>query len=401
MKYNITLEEGIDIINAIVNNIGTEKVSLIDSLNRIVAKDIQTLINNPPFDKSAMDGFAINYEDTSNNEKIFNVVDTVFAGGASKKILDKNEAIKIMTGAPIPNGANCVIKQEDVTIAGESIIINKELKNGENVCKIGEDISVGDILVKEYKNLNYSDIGLLASSGINTVEVFRKPRISFISTGDEVLDVDKELEYGKIFNSNKYSIISRIKELGYECSNISHINDDYRELGEEIKETLNFSDIVITTGGASVGEKDLIKEAVDFIGGEKVFWKLKIKPGSAMLLSTYNGKVIISLSGNPTAALTTFELIAKNILFKLSGKRQISINREKARLTNYFLKKSPQRRFLRGRVFSTVDGRFVEITQVKSGNGILSSVKDSNCLVELEGGNSGVKKGDIVNIIEI
>ena len=172
------------------------------------------------------------------------------------------------------------------------------------------------------------------------------------------------------------------------------------DIGNTIKEICNMADFVITTGGASVGDKDLIKEAIDEIDGEKLFWKIKIKPGSSVLCSKYNNTVIISLSGNPTAALTTFELLARTSLEKISGGGKIEIKREKAVLLNDFNKKSPQRRFLRGQL-QYMDGKqCVYITQVKSGNGILSSTLNSNCIIELEAGNAGVSQGTMVDIIK-
>lgn len=400
MKSFISLEEGIDILNKNVKAIGIEEVSLLDGIGRILSEDIFSKTNNPPFNKSAMDGYAVVYSDTEDGKKPLKIIDQVFAGSVCKSEVKSGTAVKIMTGAPIPIGSDAVIKKEDVILKDGFIKINKVVKSGENICLKGEDIKEGSLLVKKNKRLDYADIGILASSGIGSIKVYKKPKVSFISTGDEVLDIDKTLEGGKIYNSNKYTILGRLIELGYEVTYIDHENDSFIGIGDKIKRALEVSDLVITTGGASVGEKDLIKEAIDYIGGEKLFWKINIKPGSAMLCSKYNEKIIVSLSGNPTAALTTFELIGKTTLEKLGGKEEIVINREKAILLNEFKKKSPNRRFLRGIVSSDINGQKVEITQVKSGNGILSSTLNSNCLIELEGGNEGVKKGDIVTIIK-
>ena len=178
------------------------------------------------------------------------------------------------------------------------------------------------------------------------------------------------------------------------------VNDDYTVIGDEIKKISEKVDLIITTGGASVGKKDLVKEAIDYIGGEKLFWKIKIKPGSSVLAAKYNNTLILCLSGNPTAALTTFELLGRTSLIKLSGGSTVEIVREKAVLLNSFNKKSPQRRFLRGKVQNEGEIQKVSITQVKSGNGILSSTLESNCLIELAAGNLGVNEGELVNIIK-
>ena len=273
-------------------------------------------------------------------------------------------------------------------------------KENENICFKGEDIKKGTLLVEKNKKLNFADIGIIASTGISKINVFKKPKIALISTGDEVIDVGNILTEGKIYNSNKYSIISRIFELGYSICEIQHAGDAEGEIGSYIEKLSKKFDLIITTGGVSVGEKDLLNEAMDKINGKRLFWKVKIKPGSAVLCSIVNNSIIISLSGNPTAALTAFELFVKTSLEKLSGKEKIEIKREKAILCDSFNKKSPQKRFIRGRVEIREEKQNVYITQVKSGNGILSSNLNSNCMIEVEAGNKGLQSGCIVNIIK-
>lgn len=383
MKSFISLEEAIEILNNNVNNLDIEEVDLIDGLNRVISENIYAQINNPPFNKSAMDGYALISNNTELSNRKFKVIDKVYAGGVCSSAVNEDTAVRIMTGAPIPKGANAVIKQEDVTLEDDFIILKKNINENENICIKGEDISKGSLLLKSSKKLDYADIGILASSGINKMKVYKKPKIAFISTGDEVVDIGLALGEGKIYNSNKYSILSRIKELGYEAKYIAHINDNFHEIGSYIEEISNEVDLIITTGGVSVGEKDLLKDAIDTTSGEKLFWKITIKPGSAVLCSRVNKSIVISLSGNPTAALTTFELLVKPTLEKLSGYQEIKINREKAILSKDIKKKSPQRRFIRGYVEVNNCKQYVHITQTKSGNGILSSAINSNCIIEI------------------
>lgn len=401
MKSFISLEEAIEILNNNVNNLDIEEVDLIDGLNRVISENIYAQINNPPFNKSAMDGYALISNNTELSNRKFKVIDKVYAGGVCSSALNEDTAVRIMTGAPIPKGANAVIKQEDVTLEDDFIILKKNIKENENICIKGEDISKGSLLLKSSKKLDYADIGILASSGINKMKVYKKPKIAFISTGDEVVDIGLALGEGKIYNSNKYSILSRIKELGYEAKYIAHINDNFHEIGSYIEEISNEVDLIITTGGVSVGEKDLLKDAIDTTSGEKLFWKITIKPGSAVLCSRVNKSIVISLSGNPTAALTTFELLVKPTLEKLSGYQEIKINREKAILSKDIKKKSPQRRFIRGYVEVNNCKQYVHITQTKSGNGILSSAINSNCIIEIETNNDGKNQGDLVDIIKL
>lgn len=401
MKSFISLDEAIEILNNNVTNLDIEEVDLINGLNRVISENIYSKINNPPFNKSAMDGYALISNNIELSNKKLKVIDKVYAGGVCNSIVNEDTAVRIMTGAPIPKGANAVIKQEDVTLEDDYIILNKSLKENENICIKGEDISKGSLLVKSNKKLDYADIGILASSGINRIKVYKRPKIAFISTGDEVMDIGLELEEGKIYNSNKYSILSRIKELGYEAKYINHINDNFYEIGSYIEDISKEADLIITTGGVSVGEKDLLKDAINTTSGEKLFWKITIKPGSAVLCSKVNKSIVISLSGNPTAALTTFELLVKPTLEKLSGGKEVKINREKAILLQDMKKKNPQRRFIRG--FVEIDNckQYVHITQTKSGNGILSSAINSNCIIEIEANSDSKNQGDLVDIIKL
>lgn len=400
MKSFISLEEAVDILDKNIKQLSIEEVSLIDGIKRVLAEDIHSKIDNPPFDKSAMDGYAIIAEDSSNNEKI-KVIDKIFAGEVCNSEVTKKTAVRIMTGAPIPKGANAVIKQEDVTVYdNDYIVLNRELKANDNICFKGEDIKKGTLLVSKNKKLDFADIGIIASTGINKIKVYKMPEIALVSTGDEVIDVEDKLIEGKIFNSNKYTIISRVIELGYKIKYIKHIKDSEDDIGECINNISKDVDLIITTGGVSVGEKDLLNEVIDEIDGRRLFWKVKMKPGSSVLCSIVNKAIVVSLSGNPTAALTGFELFVKTILEKLSGKNIIEIKREKAILCDEFNKKSPQRRFIRGR-FTCEDGKQkVYLTQVKSGNGILSSNLNSNCMIEVNAGTEGLKSGELVDIIK-
>ncbi|WP_288222282.1 molybdopterin molybdotransferase MoeA [uncultured Clostridium sp.] len=400
MRSFVSLDEAIDILNEKVKSLEVEEVDLLKGLNRITSESIYSPINNPPFNKSAMDGYALRAEDSFINNKV-KVIDKVFAGGISSNFIRKNTAIKIMTGAPIPEGANAVIKQEDIIQEGNHIIIRKEIKEKENICIKGEDITLGDLLINSNKKLDYADIGILASAGISKIKVFKKPKIGFISTGDEVMDLGNELSEGKIYNSNKYSIISRLLELGYEVNKIHHVNDDYNEIGKFIEEFSKDLDLIITTGGVSVGEKDLLKAAINVTTGESFFWKIMIKPGSAVLFSKVNNSIVISLSGNPTAALTTFELLVKTSLEKLSGLSEIKIRREEAILAEGLIKKAFKHRFLRGYYKIENSKQYVYITQKKSGNGILSSAVNSNCIIEITANNEEKVQGDLVKIIKL
>ncbi|WP_283705741.1 molybdopterin molybdotransferase MoeA [Clostridium perfringens] len=406
MKKFIALEEALEILNKNTKALKSEVVSIKDSLKRVLYGDVKSKINNPPFNKSVFDGYAFKSEDSKGTSKEnpieLKIVDEIFAGDFSEIEIKSGEAIRIMTGAPIPVGADCVLKQEETERHGDLVKIFKEMKANENISFMGEDIKIGETLIKKGKRLDYADLGIMASSGISEVTVYKKPRVSIISTGDEVCDINSTLKPGKIYDSNLYSLSGRIEELGYNVLSMEHVGDNILKIGEAIEKAFEKSDIVFTTGGASVGEKDLMQKVSESIGFEKLFWKIKIKPGSAVVCSKREEKILISLSGNPNAALTTFELLGKPVLKKLEGKEEnINIKREKGILMDSFNKKSPQRRFLRGNVIYDEKGAKVYITQIKSGNGILSSLLNANCLIEIEKGNEGLNRGEVVNIIKL
>lgn len=406
MKKFIALEEALEILNKNTKALKSEVVSIKDSLKRVLYGDVKSKINNPPFNKSVFDGYAFKSEDSKGTSKEnpieLKIVDEIFAGMWPEIEIKHGEAVRIMTGAPIPVGADCVLKQEETERHGDLVKIFKEMKSYENISFMGEDIKIGETLIKKGKRLDYADLGIMASSGISEVLVYKKPRVSIISTGDEVCDINSTLKPGKIYDSNLYSLSARIEELGYNVLSMEHVGDNILKIGEAIEKAFEKSDIVFTTGGASVGEKDLMQKVSESIGFEKLFWKIKIKPGSAVVCSKRQEKILISLSGNPNAALTTFELLGKSVLKKLEGEEEnINIKREKGVLMDSFNKKSPQRRFLRGNVIYDEKGAKVYITQIKSGNGILSSLLNANCLIEIEKGNEGLNRGEVVNIIKL
>lgn len=406
MKKIIALEEALEILNKNTKALKSEVVSIKDSLKRVLYGDVKSKINNPPFNKSVFDGYTFKSEDSKGTSKEnpieLKIVDEIFAGMWPEIEIKHGEAVRIMTGAPIPVGADCVLKQEETERHGDLVKIFKEMKSYENISFMGEDIKIGETLIKKGKRLDYADLGIMASSGISEVLVYKKPRVSIISTGDEVCDINSTLKPGKIYDSNLYSLSARIEELGYNVLSMEHVGDNILKIGEAIEKAFEKSDIVFTTGGASVGEKDLMQKVSESIGFEKLFWKIKIKPGSAVVCSKKEEKILISLSGNPNAALTTFELLGKSVLKKLEGEEEnINIKREKGVLMDSFNKKRPQRRFLRGNVIYDEKGAKVYITQIKSGNGILSSLLNANCLIEIEKGNEGLNRGEVVSIIKL
>ena len=406
MEKFIELDEALKILDDNIRHLPFEIINLRDSLKRVLCEDVKSKINNPPFDKSVFDGYAFRAEDSKgasrDNFVELKLLDSLFAGDFKKIEVKSKEAVKIMTGAPIPLGANCVLKQEETERFKDRVKIFKELKRGDNIAFKGEDIKFEETLVKKEKRIDYSDLGIIASSGIGKLKVYKRPNISVISTGDELLDINLPLTEGKIYDSNLYTLSGRIEELGYKVLSLEHVEDEIFKIGEAIERAFKRADVVFTTGGVSVGDKDLMKTVYDSIGFKKLFWKIKIKPGSAFLCGIRRDKVLISLSGNPNAALVAFELLGRPLIRKLEGEiHKIGIEREVGILMNSFNKKSPEKRFLRGRFIYDEGICKVYITQTKSGNGILSSLLNSNCLIEVEKGNCGLSIGERVSIIKL
>ncbi|WP_242973044.1 molybdopterin molybdotransferase MoeA [Anaeromicrobium sediminis] len=399
----IKLEEGQSIISEYIKTLDEEVINLIDSHERVLAEDIYAPINQPPFHRSPLDGYALQGEDskgaTIESPVTLKVIDEIFAGEYTQKVVKKGEAVRIMTGAPIPEGADCVIRQED-TDEGESLAnIYKELKAFDNYCYEGEDIKKGTLIIKKGSFLNHIKIGVLASLGIDKVKVYKRPKVGLLTTGDELIEVGQSLSTGKIYNSNLYTLSMRLKELYTEPIILNIGKDCQEEIEREIKNSLDKVDLLITTGGASVGKKDLIKIVLEKMGANILFWKIDIKPGTHVLCSELDKKLIISLSGNPAAASITFEVLVRDYISKLTNINNISLNRKTAYFNDEFNKESIRRRFLRGICTETKEKTLVDLSNGTQSSGVLSSSLNCNCLIDIPAGTKGLKKGEKVEII--
>lgn len=397
---NVELEKAIELIIDSIKEISeSDEVELIDACGRIIEEDIYASMNNPPFDRSPLDGYALRAEDTkgANKEepKTLTVVDHIYAGGYSERILEKGQAIRIMTGAKIPNGANCVIRQEQTNCGEDEVEIYKELFEYDNYCFAGEDIKNGNLLVKKGQLLTYVHVGILSSMGITKVKVKAKPRIALIVTGDEIGIPGKPLKEGKIYDSNLHLIYSRLCEFGLKLDFFEIIGDCGKKVAERICEIIDNVDFIITTGGVSVGQKDILHDAIPLIGAKRLFWKVKLKPGTPAMYSLYKNKPILSLSGNPFAALITFELLGRPILAKLTGNKNLQTQKVVGIMEDEFNKPSMKRRFVRA-YYNNGKVNFIEN---KHSSGMLSSMAGCNCLIDVPEGTQGLNKGDKVDVI--
>lgn len=400
---NIELEEAIEIILDSVEPIyETEKINLKQGIGRILAKDYFAKMDNPPFDRSPLDGFALRSIDTreagEDNSIEFKVIDRVYAGEVSSLELKEKQCIRIMTGGKMPKGSDCVIRFEDVIEEEDRIRINNKLSRHENYVFKGEDIKKDQLLVEKNAKLNFVHLGVLGSMGEGSIEVLRKPRLGILGTGDELVSYDRKLPEGKIYDTNGTMLGGRMEELGYDYRIIETTEDKPKEVGEKILENIDDLDLIITTGGVSVGDKDIFHEVIELINGERKFWRVKVKPGTPVMYSLVKNKPVLSLSGNPFAALTNFELLARPLLSKLSQDKTIETKRVKGIMKNNFPKGSLRiRRYVRclyedGNIYLPMEGH---------SSGKILSMVGCNGLIDMKLGMKDLKIGDEVEVVLI
>ena len=387
----LTLEDAIKILLAQVKKIeDVEEIPLLESVGRFTAKDYFAQFDNPPFNRSPLDGYALKSEETPGK---FKIVGEECAGDFFDGEIKSGECLRIMTGAAIPASCDCVIRQEDIQIDGENIFVPYELKCHENFCSAGEDVKFGKILVKKNTKLNAKHIAILASQGFSNVEVYRLPKVAVASTGDELLNPDEKLSAGKIYNSNLFFMAARLKEFGFQPILLGNLRDDVEAACRKIRAVENSIDFLITTGGVSVGKKDIMHEVIKNLG-ERIFWRVLMKPG-APVIGWKTGKFLgLALSGNPFAAFATFELLARYVLAELSGDTNIIYIRTDAVMVDEFNKKSPSRRFIRAKYRQ---GKIYLQRQHESGS--LYSAANCNCLVDIPAGTEKLSTGDKVSVI--
>jgi len=398
MRENIELEEAISILCEGASSC-EEKVSLRDAPGRVLSENIYAPIDQPPFDRSPLDGYALRASDTTGaneqNPVSLKVIETVYAGDVPMKPVGSGEAVRIMTGAQIPKGCDCVIRHEDTDNGRETVKVFKSLHPHENYCDKGEDYKKGSLLVTAGTRIDAYAVGVLSSAGVERVTVYRKPTVGVISTGNEIVPPDTHpLPNGKIYDSNRLMLSVRLKELGFERPEAENMSDVPEEVANEIKRLFAYCDVIITTGGVSVGDKDIFHQVIPLLGAELLFWRINLKPGSPAMYARYNGKPLLCLSGNPFAAAATFELLARPMLAVMSGDEALKLVPVHAKLSGSFPKNSPSRRFLRGRYS---DGS-VTIPE-KHASGMMSTAIGCNCLVDIPAGSPPLSDGQEVRVL--
>lgn len=377
---------------------GKRNVTIREAAGHILAEDVTSPMNIPPFINSAMDGYAVHSGDLSpDGDAKLKVIGKSFAGRPFDGVVKKGEAVRIMTGAVVPEGADSVIMQEHAQLDGENILIGSEHTAGQNVRKPGDDFFEGDIIIKAGERLSPAKLGLLASVGVTEFKVTRKPVVAFFSTGDELKGVGQTLNPGDIYDSNRYILFGMLKKMGVECIDMGVVADIKEEIEQTLMEAAKIADMVITSGGASVGEADFIKIILDEIG-EVGFWKIAMKPGKPLAFGHINDTVFFGLPGNPVSAMATFYQFVQPSIRLLEGE---SINETLVLQAKCVcrLKKRPGRKdFQRGIMSNDENGQLIVDTTGIQGSHMLSSMSKANCFIVLERDAGDIEPGTMVEI---
>ncbi len=311
----VTINEALELIYKNTKKKSLKILPIELALGSILAQDIIATHNLPPYDNSAMDGYAVKVDNAGTCVKVEH---TIFAGDNSDESLEAGYGIKIMTGAKIPDGCECIVPIEDTTECENGVTLQKNLSQGKHIRLCGEDIKKGELLLKSGEKLQAHQITILASQGISHIKVYKKPRIALFASGSELKMHFENVETYQLYNTNTPTLLSRAEELGCEVDFIGTAKDTLEDLQEHVKSALN-SDLIITSGGVSVGDADYTKEAFGAFGMETYFDKVEIKPGKPTTFGRINNTLVLNLPGNPLAAALNFELFGSSIIMALSG----------------------------------------------------------------------------------
>lgn len=387
----IEVEEALQLIESTEINFRVIEISTSESLGYILAQDVVSTMNMPPFKQSAMDGYAIcGFSDT------FDVIGEIKAGDTNQYEINVGEAYRIFTGAPVPDNATAVIMQEKVNRIDDSIAILDDIIESKNIRPIGEQVKENDLLLEKGHQLTPSSIGILYSLGVEFINVFQKPKITLLVTGDELKSVGEELKFGEIYESNSITIKTAALQTGFNISEIINVNDDFESIKFEIKNAINNSDVVILSGGISVGDYDFVKQSLLDNKVKEVFYKVNQKPGKPLFFGVKDSKCVFALPGNPAAALTCFYMYVYPLLNKISGKGFKQLDQLKLKLDKKYIKIGDRAQFLKG--YYEVDEVTILDGQASS---MLWSYAKANCLIYIPSDVNELNTNDEVLIYHL
>lgn len=396
---SLSAEEALGrILDAVEPVQGMEKVELRTSIGRVLAEDIRSNINVPSHDNSAMDGYAVRAADIPETDvRELKIIGTIFAGKPLNKIVSPGTCARIMTGGVMPEGADTVIIQERTEQNGDLVKISHDTRPGDNVRSAGEDIKTGDTILYGGVWLTPADIGLIASLGIGEVMVSRKPRVAFFSTGDELQSIGENLAPGNVYDSNRYTLYGMLSRLGVEIIDMGVIRDVKEDIATAFNQAASYADVVITSGGVSVGEADYIKEILGTLGKVN-FWKVAIKPGRPLAFGKLQNAYFFGLPGNPVSVMVTFYQFVQPAIHKLMGSAQIESLAVRAICTSKLKKRTGRVEYQRGILNRDETGQLVVEKTGGQGSGILSSMSQANCFIILPMESEGIQPGAEVEV---
>lgn len=364
--------------------VATESVPLRAALGRILAIDVISTRNVPPLDNSAVDGYAVFFEDLKDGtDTMMPVTGRVAAGHPLGRDAKRGEAVRIFTGAPMPAGMDTVFMEEDCQRDGDTITLPPGLKPGSNRRFAGEDVKAGDVIVTAGSKLRAQEIGLAASIGCQTLDVFAPLKVGVFSTGDEVRDPSDDAPEGCIFDANRYTVMAMLDGLGIEVTDLGILPDNLQAITEALDTAKESHDVLLTSGGVSAGEEDHVKAAVESLGSIN-FWRLAIKPGRPIALGQVAQTAFVGLPGNPVAAMVTFLMVAQPMLRKLGGEAAYTPTRMRVKTDFDYKKKSGRREWVRVSLAHDADGQAIATKHHSSGAGILTSMVGADGLVEVD-----------------
>lgn len=412
MKFNrnvITVAEAQARIAKKIVPMPTESVNLIQGFGRRLAEEISATHDVPHFARSGMDGFAVKADDIKGASPLnpieLQVNQTIPCGDVPKKSIGSGQASRIMTGAPVPDGADTVIMfemTEDRSHEEETFVaIKKEIEIGANISPIGDEMNQGDFLLEMGRRINPGEAALLATFGFNQVQVYRKPKVAILATGSELISIEAPLQAGKIRNSNSFMLAAQVKEAGGEVVIFDMVPDDMNKAREMIFSAMEEVDAIITTGGVSVGDYDIMADLFDELGNDSVlFNKVAMRPGSPTTVGHVNGTFLFGLSGNPGACYVGFELFVRPVLIGMQGKKDCFAPVFTAFLKGDYRKANAYERFIRGSILIQ-DGKVYVQPEGKDKSSISLSIKDSNCLIIIPPGGKGALDGELVRAVKL
>jgi molybdopterin molybdotransferase len=367
----LTVEEALEAILARVSTLGTERVDVVGAWGRVLAEPVVSRREIPPWPNSSMDGYAVRAEDTASGAALA-VVGRVEAGGLPSRAIGRGEAMRIFTGAPLPEGADTVVPQEDVDARDDRIALRGAFERAAYVRARGEDVRVGDRVLEPGTLLTAAEVGLLATLGHGQVRVYRRPRVVILSTGNELADLGTEPGPGQIPNTNTYSLMAQVLEAGADPISLGVARDRLEAIEERVRAARD-ADVLVSSAGVSVGELDLVRDALINAGADLHLWQVSMRPGKPITFGSLGDRPVFGLPGNPVSAMVTFELFVRPALLKLAGRRRLTRPRVQARALAPVANPGSRRGYLRVQLEPIEQGLGARLTG-EQGSAILRSM---------------------------